>query len=440
MSLTKVTMSGAINTLHAGWDKFNDLIDDLLSTDNGLGASQLGLEDSAGNVDAEDVEAAIAEIYSDTSTVRTLGEVFAENSSTTTGLTWGYKAGSVRFDNTITAVAASTVSLTNNATNYVEINSAGTVSRNTTGFTSGQIPLRTVVTSAGVQTTSTDKRCWFQSWDVPLPVAKGGTGAATLTDGGLLLGSGTGAVTALGVATNGQIPIGDGTTDPVLATITGTSNQITITNAAGSITLSIPDTAAITFSNAGLHVLDTNASHDLIITPGSNLTADRILTITTGDAARGITISATGTVMIGDGGTTKCWFYLNAAPTGWTIDNTPADALLCVKGGTAAFNAAGGTQAGTWTQPNHTHTHNHKWYKPNDADNNDQSYDTDGVLATITAGTAKSAPGPVFIEKRNGTSITPIGDEWTDNDATTGATAATWRPLAQLGIIATLNA
>ncbi|MCB1712940.1 MAG: hypothetical protein KDH96_10840, partial [Candidatus Riesia sp.] len=48
-----------------------------------------------------------------------------------------------------------------------------------------------------------------------LPVANGGTGATTLTDGGVLLGSGTGAVTAMSVLSNGQIIVGDGTTDPV---------------------------------------------------------------------------------------------------------------------------------------------------------------------------------------------------------------------------------
>ena len=72
-----------------------------------------------------------------------------------------------------------------------------------------------------------------------LSVAQGGTGATSLTDGGLLLGSGTGAVTALGVAANGQIPIGDGSGDPQLATISGTSNQIDVTNGAASITLSL---------------------------------------------------------------------------------------------------------------------------------------------------------------------------------------------------------
>jgi len=74
----------------------------------------------------------------------------------------------------------------------------------------------------------------------PWAVDEGGTGASTLTDGGILLGSGSGAITALGVATNGQIPIGDGTTDPVLATITGTDYEVTVTNTAGAITLSLP--------------------------------------------------------------------------------------------------------------------------------------------------------------------------------------------------------
>ncbi|MBN1584821.1 hypothetical protein JW899_00425, partial [Candidatus Uhrbacteria bacterium] len=48
-----------------------------------------------------------------------------------------------------------------------------------------------------------------------LAVANGGTGASSLTDGGILLGSGTGAVTAMSVLGDGAIVIGDGTTDPV---------------------------------------------------------------------------------------------------------------------------------------------------------------------------------------------------------------------------------
>lgn len=89
----------------------------------------------------------------------------------------------------------------------------------------------------------------------------------------------------------------------------GTSNQITVTHAAvdagdvsySTITLATPqdiDTDAdvvfdtCTLDNNGLHLLDTNASHDLIVTPGSDLTADRVLTLTTGDAARTLSIEA----------------------------------------------------------------------------------------------------------------------------------------------------
>ena len=46
-------------------------------------------------------------------------------------------------------------------------------------------------------------------------VAYGGTGASSLTDGGVLLGSGSGAITAMSVLADGEMIVGDGTTDPV---------------------------------------------------------------------------------------------------------------------------------------------------------------------------------------------------------------------------------
>ena len=49
-------------------------------------------------------------------------------------------------------------------------------------------------------------------------VTDGGTGASSLTDGGVLLGSGTGAVTAMAVLADGAMIVGDGTTDPVAET------------------------------------------------------------------------------------------------------------------------------------------------------------------------------------------------------------------------------
>ena len=58
-------------------------------------------------------------------------------------------------------------------------------------------------------------------------------------------------------------------------------------------------TAAWTFSgiaNTGLKVLDTNASHALTIKPGSDITAARTLTFTTGDADRTVTYSGNPTL------------------------------------------------------------------------------------------------------------------------------------------------
>ena len=48
-----------------------------------------------------------------------------------------------------------------------------------------------------------------------LPVGNGGTGATTLTDGGVLLGNGSGALVAMAVLADGELIVGDGTTDPV---------------------------------------------------------------------------------------------------------------------------------------------------------------------------------------------------------------------------------
>lgn len=85
-----------------------------------------------------------------------------EDSGTTTGLTWGFKAGNLRIGNVIHAVSAGTIALTASSTCYVELDpSDQTVKHNTTGFTAGRIPLRQVTTDASSQTVSTDKRAWL---------------------------------------------------------------------------------------------------------------------------------------------------------------------------------------------------------------------------------------------------------------------------------------
>jgi hypothetical protein len=68
-----------------------------------------------------------------------------------------------------------------------------------------------------------------------------------LTQDSLVYGGASGTLTSLGVATDGQLPIGSTGTTPVLATLTGTANEIEVTNGPGAITLGIPD--AVTLVN-----------------------------------------------------------------------------------------------------------------------------------------------------------------------------------------------
>ena len=109
------------------------------------------------------------------------------------------------------------------------------------------------------------------------------------TDFELATIAGTGDVTAASNLTDNAIVRGDGGTKGVQTSgvIIDDTNNVT-------------GMASLTLTNTGLHLLDTNASHDLIIAPGSDLTADHTLTITTGDADRTLTIDASTTL---NGGT-----------------------------------------------------------------------------------------------------------------------------------------
>jgi len=85
--------------------------------------------------------------------------LFGRKHTTTTGLTWGYYGGELlKPDGTITTIADGTVALTASTTNYVEATSAGVVSKNTSGFTVGSIPLYTIVTGSSTITSYTDHR------------------------------------------------------------------------------------------------------------------------------------------------------------------------------------------------------------------------------------------------------------------------------------------
>lgn len=108
------------------------------------------------------------------------------------------------------------------------------------------------------------------------------------------------------------------------------------------------DITSVELSNTGLTINDTDASHQLSIVPGSNLTADRALTVNTGDANRALTLSGDATIS----GTNSGDVTLSGTPDYITISGQVitrglvdlssdiSGALPIANGGTGATNAA----------------------------------------------------------------------------------------------------
>ena len=89
---------------------------------------------------------------------------------------------------------------------------------------------------------------------------------------------------------------------------------------------------SITIANTGLHVLDTNATHDLIIRPASDLTADRTLNLATGDANRTLTLAGDATFS----GTTNIGGNLTTSAQNLTLTLSGATSVTLPTSGTVA--------------------------------------------------------------------------------------------------------
>jgi hypothetical protein len=112
------------------------------------------------------------------------------------GLAWDYYGGNMfASSGAVIAVANGTLTLTNTATNYIEIDQAGTVTANTSAFTEGRTKLYSVVCAGGVVTGYTDYRINFNSLSAYNATVTSTSNTPTITQahyGKILLWSPTG--------------------------------------------------------------------------------------------------------------------------------------------------------------------------------------------------------------------------------------------------------
>ena len=141
------------------------------------------------------------------------------------------------------------------------------------------------------------------------------------------------------------------------------------------------------------------------------------------------------------GNTFKLWLYQNSAEDGWVVDSGVSDVIIAIKGGSQAYNVSGGNTAGTWTQPNHTHTlSGHTHDIPNHKHDLDSSTDSDwwdtaGYTTHVVGGAVTVVKGGTYAHANilqdhtktdgSGTTTSP-----SPNSTGSGAPADTYRPSA----------
>ena len=134
-----------------------------------------------------------------------------------------------------------------------------------------------------------------------LGVPKGGTGAVTLRDHGILLGSGVSAISVTAAPTDGQLLIGSTGADPVLGTLTDPAAGLTTTLGAGSITLALANDLAALEGLASTGIAVRSAIDTWV---QRTITAGAGITVTDGDGVSGNpTVAITSPVSVSLGGT-----------------------------------------------------------------------------------------------------------------------------------------
>lgn len=154
-----------------------------------------------------------------------------------------------------------------------------------------------------------------------LTVPGGGSGAATFTDHGVLVGSGAGAITPLAVGTNGQVLVGSTGADPVFATISN-GNNITWTLGAGTLEADLTGTTdhTVQVGNATGSLTSLAAATNGQLLIGSTGADPAVAGLASADASVTITVGA-GTIDLAAAGGGVSWSVEAGAGVAAAVDS-----------------------------------------------------------------------------------------------------------------------
>lgn len=142
----------------------------------------------------------------------------------------------------------------------------------------------------------------------PQPVIEGGTGTITNTDHGVLVGSGTAAIDALAVGTNGQVLLGATTADPAFANLTSADSTIVYTTGVNTLALDVNaglkiTTGFATWTGAGAYFDDTTLGDFTVLRGGTGYINSKPITWAGPQTVTGLTTGNTYFIYIDSTGT-----------------------------------------------------------------------------------------------------------------------------------------
>ena len=237
-----------------------------------------------------------------------------------------------------------------------------------------------------------------------LPIANGGTNSSSALNNDRIMVSSGGAIVEAGALSDGELLIGSTGAAPVAAAISGTANQVTVVNGAGSITLSTPQDihtgATPQFARLGIGVA-ADGSNLLHVGSGDEFRVD-----SSGDLIRindvpyswPVAQGALGSILVNNGSGSLTWTTISSL-TEWSDLQDPSTNL--------SLNMAAYTTVFTWD--NNTGANN-LFTLTDTASNSGTGY----ILSVETASGSAAKPFQIVADGTTRMTVEPVSGSASD--------------------------